>query len=126
MWLPVNVKGSRKDNKQYSKCGGNTKLVYCAMCRHYYCFDYNSNNKACEPIKPKYGASDTMLNDKENKNIYQYGIIVFIWNISLRFQLMISTVNKQITHQIIQVLLTLSPQPLLVPAEKEEGSWYNV
>ena len=45
IWLPVNVKGNRKDNKRCNKCGGKTKLVYCTICHHYYCFDYNSNNK---------------------------------------------------------------------------------
>ena len=69
MWLLVNVEGSSKDNKKYSKCGGKVKLVYCAIYHHYYCLDYNSDDKTGETSQPKYGAINTMLSDKENKTI---------------------------------------------------------
>ena len=36
--------------------------------------------------------------------------------------MIISTANKQITHQTIHVLLPLSPQPLLAPVEKKKVS----
>ena len=44
IWIPIGGKGSKHDNKRCSRCGCKARLVYCTICHHYYCLDYNIMN----------------------------------------------------------------------------------